>query len=138
MTKVLMVASEATPFAKTGGLADVIGSLPAALHGIGVEVAVLLPRYSGAAVEGARRIYDRLPVWLGGTHYDTSVYQIGDSVPYYFLDCPEFYDRAGLYVHPAGDYPDNYIRFAVLSRGALEVVRRIFWPPVLHCHDWHS
>jgi len=50
-----MVASEATPFAKTGGLADVIGSLPAALQAIGTEVAVLLPRYRGAAIEGGRR-----------------------------------------------------------------------------------
>src|ERR1700674_619674 len=72
MPKVLMVASEATPFAKTGGLADVIGSLPAALQAIGTEVAVLLPRYRGAAIEGGRRIYDHLPVWLGGTLYDSS------------------------------------------------------------------
>src|SRR5260370_4953718 len=138
MTKVLMVASEATPFAKTGGLADVIGSLPAALQAIGVDVAVLLPRYSGAAIEGARRIYDHLAVWLGGTHYDTSVYQIGDSVPYYFLDCLELYDRDGLYGTSRGDYPDNHIRFAVLSRAALEVARRIFRPQVIHCHDWQS
>jgi starch synthase len=138
MTKVLMVASEATPFAKTGGLADVIGSLPAALHGIGVEVAVLLPRYSGAALEGGRRIYDHLPVWLDGSHYDTNVYQIGEAVPYYFLDCPELYDRDGLYGTSLGDYPDNHIRFAVLSRAALEVVRRIIRPQVIHCHDWQS
>jgi starch synthase len=135
MPKVLMVASEAAPFAKTGGLADVIGSLPAALQAIGIEAAVLLPRYRGAALEGGRRIFDHLQVWLGGTLYDSSVYQIGD---YYFLDCPELYDRAGLYGTPLGDYPDNHIRFAVLSRAALEVARRIFRPQVIHCHDWQS
>jgi len=135
MPKVLMVASEATPFAKTGGLADVIGSLPAALQAIGTEVAVLLPRYRGAALEGARRIYDHLQVWLGGTLYDSSVYQIGT---YYFLDCPELYDRDGLYGTARGDYPDNHIRFGVLSRAALEVARRIFRPQVIHCHDWQS
>ncbi len=130
-----MVASEAAPFAKTGGLADVIGSLPAALQAIGTEVAVLLPRYRGAALDGGRRIYDRLPVWLGGTLYDSSVYRIGD---YYFLDCPELYDREGLYGTSRGDYPDNHIRFAVLARAALEVARRIFRPQVIHCHDWQS
>jgi starch synthase len=138
MSKILMVASEAAPFAKTGGLADVLGSLPAALHENGEEVAVLLPRYRGVAVEGARRIYDSLPIWLGESRYDTSVYQIGESVPYYFLECPELYDREGLYGTSRGDYPDNHIRFAVLSRAALEVARRIFRPQVIHCHDWQS
>jgi starch synthase len=138
MPKVLMVASEAAPFAKTGGLADVIGSLPAALHAIGVEVAVLLPLYRSVTVESGRRIYDHLPVWLNGTLYDSDVYQTGESVPYYFLDCPELYDRDALYGTSRGDYPDNHIRFAVLSRAALEVVRRIFRPQVIHCHDWQS
>src|SRR5579872_3725333 len=138
MSKILMVASEAAPFAKTGGLADVLGSLPAALHESGERVAVLLPRYRGVGVEGARRIYDSMPIWLGGSRYDTSVYQIGESVPYYFLDCPELYDREGLYGTSRGDFPDNHIRFAVLSRAALEVARRIFRPQVIHCHDWQT
>jgi starch synthase len=137
MAKILMVASEARPFATTGGLSDVIGSLPAALHAIGEDVAVLLPRYRGVAPE-ARRIYDDLPIWLGGVSYSTSVYQIGKAVPYYFLDCPELYDREGLYGTPLSDFPDNHIRFAVLSRAALEVCRRIFRPQVIHCHDWQS
>src|SRR5437868_9548578 len=138
MSRILMVASEARPFATTGGLADVIGSLPAALHALGEDVAVLLPRYRGVAVDSGRRIYDSLPIWLGGAYYHTSVYQIGDSVPHYFLDCPELYDRAGLYGASRGDIPDNHIRFAVLCRAALEVARRIFRPQVIHCHDWQS
>jgi starch synthase len=137
MTKILMVASEARPFAKTGGLADVLGSLPEALHGTGDNVAVLLPRYRGVALEG-RRIYDHLPIWLGGVSYATSIYQIGETIPYYFLDCPELYDREGLYGNARGDFPDNHIRFGVLSRAALEVARRIFRPQVFHCHDWQS
>ncbi len=138
MTKILMVASEAAPFAKTGGLADVVGSLPASLHRIGEDVAVLLPRYRAVAVEGARRIYDYMPIWMGDVYYNTSVYQVGESVPYYFLDCPELYDREGMYGNSRGDFPDNYIRYAVLSRAALEVARRIFRPQVIHCHDWQS
>src|SRR5260370_33764673 len=138
MSKILMVASEAAPFPKTGGVADVLGSLPAAMDENGEEVAVLLPRSRGVAVEGARGIYDSLRIWLGESRYDTSVYQIGESVPYYLLDCPELYDREGLYGTSRGDYPDNHIRFAVLSRAALEVARRIFRPQVIHCHDWQT
>src|SRR6266700_7579942 len=137
MTKILMVASEARPFAKTGGLADVIGSLPEALRAIGENVAVLMPRYRGVALEG-RRMFDHLPIWLGGVSYSTSVYQIGESAPHYFLDCPELYDREGLYGNARGDFPDNHIRFGVLSRAALEVSRSIFRPQVIHCHDWQS
>ncbi len=137
MTKILMVASEARPFAKTGGLADVIGSLPEALRAIGENVAVLMPRYRGVALEG-RRIFDHLPIWLGGVSYSTSVYQIGESVPHYFLDCPELYDREGLYGDARGDFPDNHVRFGLLSRAALEVCRSIFRPQVIHCHDWQS
>src|SRR5450432_2325892 len=116
MPKVLMVASEATPFAKTGGLADVVGSLPVALQALGHEVAVLMPRYRSVALAGARRVHDSLPVWLGWRRYQTSVYRTGGQVPFYLLDCPELYDRDGIYGTSAGDYPDNHIRFAVLAR----------------------
>ncbi len=138
MSKILMVASEAAPFAKTGGLADVLGSLPSALSSLGEQVAVLLPLYRGVQIPQSRRIYDHLPIWLGTTHYDASVHRISGPVPYFFLDCPQLYDRDGLYGTPGGDFPDNHIRFAALSRAALEVARRIFRPQVIHCHDWQS
>src|SRR5690242_17545518 len=109
--KILMVASEAAPFAKTGGLADVVGSLPAALKELGHEVAVLLPRYGRVDLRPARRIYDSLPVWLPPDRYDTSIYLIERETPYYFLDCPPLYDRDGYYGEGGEDYPDNYIRF---------------------------
>ncbi len=138
MIKVLMVASEAAPFAKTGGLADVVGSLPAALRPFDCEVAVLIPRYRRIELSGARRIYDSLPVWLGTTAYETSVYQADAGTPFYFLEAPALYDRDGLYGDASGDYPDNAVRFAVLSRAALAVARRIFRPQILHCHDWQT
>jgi len=139
MIKVLMVASEAAPFAKTGGLADVVGSLPAALRGFGCEVAVLIPRYRGIDLSAARRVYDYLPVWLGGSVHEASLYQIDDAgVAYYFLEVPSLYDRDGYYGDAAGDYPDNAVRFAVLSRAALAVARRVFRPRILHCHDWQT
>ncbi|MEX2261331.1 MAG: glycogen synthase GlgA [Bryobacteraceae bacterium] len=138
MTKILMVGSEAAPFAKTGGLADVLGALPAALHELGDEVAVLLPRYGSIPLAELERIYDSLEIWLGPARYETSVYRTGRGATYYFLDCPQLYDRPGLYGDAEGDYPDNHIRFAVLSRAALEIARRIFRPHILHCHDWQA
>src|SRR5690242_8694598 len=139
MIKVLMVASEAAPFAKTGGLADVVGSLPAALRAFDCEVAVLIPRYRGIDLSAARRVYDYLPVWLGGSVHEASLYQIDIAgVVYYFLEIPSLYDRAGYYGDAAGDYPDNAVRFAVLSRAALAVARRVFRPRILHCHDWQT
>ena len=72
--RILMVASEAAPFAKTGGLADVVGSLPAALKALGHDVAVLLPRYATVDLKNARRVYDALPIWLPPRQYDTSIY----------------------------------------------------------------
>jgi len=138
MIKVLMVASEAAPFAKTGGLADVVGALPAALRDAGCEVAVLMPRYRRIEMTGARRVYDSLPIWLGGNLYETSIYQADAGTTFYFLEAPSLYDRDGLYGDASGDYPDNAVRFAVLSRAALAVARRVFRPQILHCHDWQT
>ena len=105
---------------------------------LGDQVATLLPLYKNAKLSEGRRVYDHLPIWLGGTHYDASIYQVGDTTPYFFLDCPELYNRDGFYGTPEADFPDNDIRFAALSRAALEVARRIFRPQVIHCHDWQS
>ncbi|MBX5493882.1 MAG: glycogen synthase GlgA [Bryobacteraceae bacterium] len=139
MTKVLMVASEATPFAKTGGLADVIGSLPRALRAQGDEVAVVLPRYRSISLQGLQRVYNDLPVWLGSTGYPVTVYLARSAdVPFYLIDCPSLYDRDGLYSSSGKDYPDNAIRFAVLSMAAISIVRHIFRPQVLHVHDWQA
>jgi starch synthase len=138
MIKVLMVASEAAPFAKTGGLADVVGSLPGALRDFDCEVAVLIPRYRRVDLSAARRVYDSLPIWLGGTVHQASLYQVDAATPFYFLEAPSLYDRDGYYGDSTGDYPDNAIRFAVLARAALAVARRVFRPQILHCHDWQT
>jgi starch synthase len=139
MVKILMVGSEATPYAKTGGLADVLGSLPPALAALGHEVAVLLPRYRITRGFDAQRIYDELPIWLGSRRFLSSVYQIVDcGVRYLLLECPELYDRDGLYFDHRGDFADNFLRFAVFSMGALAVARHIYRPQVIHCHDWQA
>jgi starch synthase len=135
-----MVASEATPFAKTGGLADVVGSLPDALADLGHQVAVVLPRYGGIDLKPARRTYENLDVWFGPDRYRSTLFLIDGKVPFYFVDCPPLYEekRTGYYGDADGDYPDNHIRFAVLSRAALSICRYIFRPDILHCHDWQA
>src|SRR5437899_6266290 len=97
MIKILMVASEAAPFAKSGGLGDVAGSLPGALRESECDVAVLLPRYRSVDLKSLRRVYDSLPVWIAGTLYQCSLYLAETSAPFYFLECPQLYDRDGYY-----------------------------------------
>jgi len=136
-----MVASEATPFAKTGGLADVIGALPGALKSHGDEPAVVLPLYPSAEefLGDAPRVYDGLSLWLGSKRIEVDIWRLmHDGVPFYFVDCPPLYAREGIYGTPAGDYPDNHIRFAALCYAALGVVRYLFRPDIIHCHDWQT
>jgi starch synthase len=138
MIKILMLASEAAPFAKSGGLGDVVGSLPGALRENECDVRVLLPRYRNVDLSSLRRVYDLLPVWIAGTLYQCSLYLAESGALFYFLECPQLYGRDGYYGDAAGDYPDNAIRFAVLSRAALAVARRVFRPDIIHCHDWQT
>lgn len=137
--KVLMVASEATPFCKTGGLADVIGALPAALKYRGHDVAVAIPGYRAVKFPGAvREVYRNLHISLG-RGYKVDFYEaVERDVPFYIVDCPELFDRDGLYGSDGVDYPDNHIRFAVFSMAALNVARHLFRPRIIHCHDWQS
>jgi starch synthase len=139
MSKILMVASEAVPFAKSGGLADVVGALPPALISQGDEVAVVLPRYRGISIESAQRVAENLTIWFGPDSYLTDIYVIAErGVPYFLVDCPSLYDRDNLYSADGADYPDNHVRFAVLCRSALNVARHLYRPQIIHCHDWQG
>jgi starch synthase len=133
-----MIASECAPLAKTGGLADVLGALPSALNAAGENAAVVIPRYGSIDLKAARRVYDRLPVFLGAARYDTAIYQAPEAFPLYLVDCPPLFDRPGFYGEAGLDYPDNHIRFAVFARAALAVARYLFQADILHCHDWQS
>jgi starch synthase len=133
-----MVSSEAAPFAKTGGLADVVGALPAALRKLGDDVAVVIPRYGSISLKTAHRVYDYLPVHLPAARLDASVYQAAADYPVYLVDCPPLFDRKGYYGEGGLDYPDNHIRFAVFCRAALAVARSVFRTDIFHCHDWQS
>jgi starch synthase len=138
MSKILMISSEAAPFAKTGGLSDVLGALPAALRKAGHDVMVLLPRFAQTKPFPMRRIWTDLRVPLGARIFSCGVLQSEQDPAYLFLDYPDFYDRKGLYNDEHGDYPDNHLRFGLLSRAALEVVRNIFAAQIIHCHDWQA
>jgi starch synthase len=133
-----MVSSEAAPLAKTGGLADVVASLPSALQSFGDSAAVVIPRYGAIDLRGSRRVYDRLQVYLGPNPYSVSIYQAPAEYPLYLVDCAPLFDRKGYYGESGVDYPDNHIRFAVFCRAALGVVRHLFPCDVLHCHDWQT
>ena len=139
MAKVLMVASEAAPFAKTGGLADVLGALPKALAAYGIETAVVLPKYRGLHSDGMHRAWNELPIVIGPFRYTAGIdLVIRDGVPFFFVDIPALFDRPALYGEPTGDYADNHIRFAALSHAALGVARHLFRPNIFHAHDWQA
>ena len=134
-----MVGGEAAPFAKTGGLADVLGALPAALLAQGHEVAVVLPAYRSVPLDRARRVWDRMPVQADRHDWLFDVHEIVErGVKFYFADCPPLFDRAGLYGDSAAPYADNHLRFTAFCNAALGIARFLFRPNILHLHDWQA
>jgi starch synthase len=136
--RILFVASEGLPFAKTGGLADVIEGLPKALAQLGHDVAVVLPCYRG--LEAGKAVLPSLTVPLGPETRFVAVRGgfARRRVRYYFVDDPEYFAREHLYGDRAGDYPDNAERFAAFSRAAIETAKLLFRAEVIHCHDWQA
>ena len=138
------MAPEGLPFSKTGGLGDVIGSLPKALVDQGLDVEVLLPRYQstepGITLDPGRSV--TIPLGAGFRFADVQDGGILNGVQCYLVDCPEFFDRPDLYQDrkTGKDYPDNYLRFAAFSLAAIEFVKRLPEPPpeIIHCHDWQA
>lgn len=137
---IAFAASECVPFAKTGGLADVIAALPPALAKLGHKVTVFLPRYKQTKLEKPRRIISSITVPFDDRYRFCSVIDGGehDGVQFYFIDYPPFFDREGLYGTPLGDYHDNAERFALFSRAALEASKVLGAPDLFHCHDWQT
>src|SRR5688572_1097166 len=136
--KILMVASEAQPFSKTGGLADVATALPKALGRLGHDVTVITPRYRGIA-DGP--IVDRLSLEVAGHRFSANLIEapIGPGARVLLLDCPELYDRSGIYYDAHGDYTDNAVRYAFLSAAAIDWVSEKDDPfDIIHCHDWQG
>lgn len=137
MARVLLLASEAVPYSKSGGLGDVIGSLAPALAAHDVEPAILVPAYEPVR-DGV--VTERFDVWLGHSAFAVSLFEShrDDGVRVYLAGCPELFERQGLYGDGSGDYPDNHVRFAVLCRTALALLGARFRAQVVHCHDWQT
>jgi starch synthase len=139
--KILMVSSEVYPYAKVGGLADVIPDLSMALSRRGHEVVILMPRYYRID----RVLLDRHPapleIRLGEDEIWAALYHTelpGSDVGIWFLEHEELFGRAGIYGDESNtDFPDNLRRFAVLSKAAFSLCRLLQWyPDVIHSHDW--
>ncbi len=136
---ILMITSEARPFAKTGGLADVCGALPLALARLGHRVTIVLPNYRGTQTENAEPMPADIPFGLHSYPVRFLPQPVADGVTAILVDAPALYDRDGLYGDRNGEYGDNAFRFAVLCRSALEYARiRGSRPSVIHAHDWQG
>ena len=135
--KILYAASEAVPFCKTGGLADVAGSLPAALAAQGAEVAVVLPLYQKVKEKFGDRLsfecYDYVD--LAWRHSYCGLFSLEqDGVTWYFLDNEQYFNRPELY-----GYMDDGERFGFFSRAVVRMLPHLkFWPEVIHCNDWQT
>ena len=141
---VVMVSSEAIPFAKTGGLADVCGTLPSRIAALGHRCSVFLPAFqkvfhAGVALQPTEMGF---VIPIAGRSMSCRVLRTVEplhGVDYYFIDQPHYYDRNGLYGDQHGDYRDNCERFCFFNRAvamAIEMLRMKV--DVLHCHDWQA
>lgn len=140
--KILIASSEAVPYIKTGGLADVAGSLLKELRTKKQEASLVLPLYS--AIRSKYELHatgKAILVKMGSVSYRGSIFASSkaDNPEAYFIECDELYGRPELYGTPAGDYPDNALRFIFFSRAVLEacIAMRIK-PDVIHCNDWQT
>ncbi len=139
--RILFCVSEAVPLAKTGGLADVGGALPAALAALGCDVRVALPRYHSISGTGWRPA-GTVEVPLGGESIIGTILEgkmPESAVPMWLVEQMRFFDRGGLYGEGGQDYPDNLARFAFFCRAVLTWVGRQPWKPdLVHCNDWQT
>lgn len=142
--KILFVASEAVPFCKTGGLADVAGALPRILHERGHDVRLVLPRY-GDIDNNRFRLLPLMPemkVRYGERTLAGSILRCSypkSQMPVYFVDEPSLFGRKGLYGNSHGDFPDNDVRFAFFNMATLWLLKGLDWQPdVIHVNDWQT
>lgn len=140
--KILFASSEAVPFAKTGGLADVAGALPKALLKMGADVRLILPKYKGIEEKGLPTTYTglRISVPVSRNMVEAEIVESRhDGVPVYLIEKDEYFYRDNLYSTQDGDFIDNAERFVFFARAIIETVRATgFVPDVIHCNDWQT
>ena len=140
---IVFIASEASPLAKTGGLADVAGSLPHALQQIGHKVTVIMPFYrqhiaaSGIETQALGR---SIEMWADGVQRHCPLHKAEvDGLSFILIEQDDLYNRDGLYGPAGGAYDDNLLRYLLFSRVALEAAAQLGSPvDILHCHDWQT
>lgn len=136
--KIYILAAEIVPFAKAGGMAEVVGALPKALKALGHDVRLVMPRYSQVKPERfqLQPLLEALPVKMGP--YQEMVHvllgTIGDDIPVYLIDAPRYFERENIY-----GYTDDGERFILFCQAALAAVRTLNWSPdIIHCNDWQT
>jgi starch synthase len=142
---IVFASSECVPFAKTGGLADVVGALPPELVKLGHKVTVYLPLYNAV-----RKHLPPQPEWKWAVRSITVPFEYYNrfvgvvdggkrhGVQYYFLDCPDLFARDELYGPKGGEFPNNWERFGLYCRAVLEASKILGVPEVFHVHDWQA
>jgi starch synthase len=141
---VLFVSSECAPFAKTGGLGDVAGSLTVFLNKLGLDIRVVIPKYSFIDNQKFKIsvVIEHMSVQMGNEYITCSVYKtsLDDKVPVYLIDYDQYFGRPNIY-HDSNfnDYNDNPKRFTFLSIASLQLCRELnFKPDIVHANDWHT
>ncbi|HEX5214290.1 MAG TPA: glycogen synthase GlgA [Vicinamibacterales bacterium] len=138
-----MIASEMAPFAKTGGLADVVGALPVSLERLGHDVTVVMPRYRAVTIPSAGVAVMSRRLTVGARTDEVQFHVLTESPArrVVFVDIPRLFDRVGLYEYGGRDYPDNAERFATLCAAACEYAEHLNpagSTDVVHAHDWQA
>ncbi|MBI4341843.1 MAG: glycogen synthase GlgA [Candidatus Omnitrophica bacterium] len=142
--KILFLASEVDPFAKTGGLADVAGALPKALAALGHDIRIVMPLYRqiDRAKFGLREAGVTVIVSVGPRRIEARVWTATlpkSAVTVHFIESAALFDRDGLYQERGKDYPDNLTRFSVFAQASLRMLPSLRWQPeVVHGHDWQA
>ena len=140
--KVLFLSPEVVPFAKSGGLGDVAGSLPLSLKRLKVDVRIAMPFYR-VVMEGnfkKKSIIKDLVVPLGAEKLNANIFEtLLEDIPVYLIERDDMYDRPYLYGNKRGDFYDNIERFSFFSHAALRLSEDLgFTPDIIHCNDWQT
>ena len=140
--KILLASSEAVPFAKTGGLADVVGAIPKQLRGAGHDIRIIMPLYRAARLRAKDAIaLATLRVEIAGQMVEGRLLESRSATeaPFYFIECDKYFDREQIYGTAQGDFPDNAERFIFFSRAVLEALPAMGTRfDLIHVHDWQT
>src|SRR5690625_4619806 len=135
--KILYVAAEAVPFAKTGGLADVALALPKALRKMGLDIRVIIPKYQSIPTDLLEKMnfVEDTGISVGENLQYCGILNMDyQGVSFYFIDNEHYFKRDNLY-----GYNDDGERYSFFCKAVLEVMKEIdFFPDIIHCNDWHT